>query len=70
MIDRALLEVIAREKIPWPQYFEDIEKDNRFGVEFDINGLPTLWLVDKKGVLRDLNARENLAQKVEKLLAE
>ena len=66
----ALLEVIAREKIPWPQYFEDIEKDNRFGVEFDINGLPTLWLVDKKGVLRDLNARENLAQKVEKLLAE
>jgi hypothetical protein len=29
-----------------------------------------MWLVDKKGVLRELNAREDLAAKVEKLLAE
>jgi hypothetical protein len=29
-----------------------------------------MWLVDKKGNLRDLNAREDLAGKVEKLLAE
>jgi hypothetical protein len=29
-----------------------------------------MWLVDKKGVLRDLNGREGLATKVEKLLAE
>jgi hypothetical protein len=29
-----------------------------------------MWLVDKQGVLRELNARENLPEKVEKLLAE
>jgi len=29
-----------------------------------------MWLVDKKGNLRDLEARDNLAGKVEKLLAE
>jgi hypothetical protein len=29
-----------------------------------------MWLVDKKGVLRELNAREDLVAKVEKLLAE
>jgi hypothetical protein len=29
-----------------------------------------MWLVDKKGNLRDLNGRENLAEKIEKLLAE
>jgi len=29
-----------------------------------------MWLVDKKGVLRDMNGREELAEKVEKLLAE
>ena len=29
-----------------------------------------MWLVDKKGVVRDLNVRMGLAEKVEKLLAE
>lgn len=32
--------------------------------------LPTIWLVDRKGVLRDLNAANNLAGKIEKLLGE
>jgi hypothetical protein len=29
-----------------------------------------MWLVDKKGNLRDLEARAGLAERVEKLLAE
>ena len=29
-----------------------------------------MWLVDKKGNLRETNARDDLAGKVEKLLAE
>ena len=29
-----------------------------------------MWLIDKKGVLRDMNGREELADKVEKLLNE
>jgi hypothetical protein len=29
-----------------------------------------MWLVDKKGNLRDMNARAGLEQKVEKLLGE
>lgn len=39
-------------------------------MEFGISLIPTLWLVDSKGILRDLNAAEDLAAKVEKLLAE
>lgn len=65
-----LKQVLAKEKMTWPQYFEEKGKENKFGEEFGISGIPTMWLVDKKGVLRDLNARENLAGKVEKLLAE
>ena len=61
--------VVQREKMPWPQHYES-GGQNKFGEEFGITGIPTMWLVDKKGVLRDLNARENLAEKVEKLLAE
>ena len=68
--ERAELEkMIAEKKMTWPQYFEGGEK-NKFADEFQIASIPTMWLVDKKGNLRDLNGRENLAAKVEKLLAE
>ena len=64
----ALEKGIAREKIPWPQNYQ--ESGNTFAEQFGIESIPTMWLVDKKGLLRDLNARPNLAGKVEKLLAE
>ena len=68
--ERAELEkMIAEKKMPWPQYFEGGDK-NKFADEYQIAAIPTMWLVDKKGNLRDLNAREDLATKVEKLLAE
>jgi hypothetical protein len=31
---------------------------------------PTMWLVDRKGILRDLDAHPGMAKKVEDLLAE
>jgi len=65
-----LKQVLAREKMTWPQYFEEDGSGNKFAEEFGIRGIPTMWLVDKKGVLRDLNGRERLEEKVEKLLAE
>ena len=65
-----LKQVLAREKVSWPQYFEEDREGNKFAEEFGIRGIPTMWLVDKKGVLRDLNGRERLEEKVEKLLAE
>ena len=64
-----LEKLVAEEKMSWPQYFEGGEK-NKFADEFQIASIPTMWLVDKKGNLRDLNGQENLAAKVEKLLAE
>jgi thiol-disulfide isomerase/thioredoxin len=65
-----LKQIVAREKMTWPQYFEAKGEGNKYGEEFGISGIPTMWLVDKKGVLRELNAREDLTTKVEKLLAE
>jgi thiol-disulfide isomerase/thioredoxin len=66
----ALEKVIAAEKMPWPQHFDESAEGNKFGEEFQIASIPTMWLLDKKGNLRELNARENLIEKVEKLLAE
>lgn len=65
-----LTEFVKEHKMPWAQYFDGKGWKNTIGVEYGINSIPAMWLVDKKGNVRDLNARENLAEKVEKLLAE
>ena len=69
--DKAALErVLKREKMDWPQHFDDNPDGVGFGEQFDIASIPAMWLIDKKGNLRDVNARENLVGKVEKYLAE
>jgi thiol-disulfide isomerase/thioredoxin len=61
---------VKQEKMPWPQYFDGKQWDNEYGKQFDIQSIPTMWLVDKKGNLRNLSAQQELVQKVEQLLAE
>lgn len=69
--DKESLETfVKKNSMPWPQFFDDSGGPNRFGTQFGIQGIPTMWLVDKQGVLRDLNARQGLINRVEKLLAE
>ena len=66
----ALQTFVANEKMAWPQYFDGLFWDNKIGKKYGIEGIPSMWLVDKKGNLRDMAARGNLAERVEKLLAE
>jgi thiol-disulfide isomerase/thioredoxin len=66
----ALEKFVAKEKMPWPQYFDGKGWGNKYGKEYGINGIPTMWLVDRQGNLRDVNGREDLEAKVEKLLGE
>jgi thiol-disulfide isomerase/thioredoxin len=66
----ALTRFVVKEGIPWPQYFDGLFWDNKLAKEFSIASLPAMWLVDKRGIVRDLNARGNLVSKVEALLAE
>jgi hypothetical protein len=43
---------------PWPQNFDGkSQEDNKFTVEFGIDGIPHMFLVDKKGLLRFDNVR-------------
>jgi len=65
-----LQDFVRTHDMPWPQYFDGQVWKNKFGVEYAIDGIPTMWLVDKKGILRDSNARNDLQDKVEKLLTE
>ena len=64
----ALERLVEREKMGWPQCFG--ERSTELAEEHGITGIPAMWLVDKKGALRELNARHELGSKVEKLLNE
>jgi thiol-disulfide isomerase/thioredoxin len=66
----AMEEVIKEQKIPWPQHFDGKGSKNEIAAKYGITAIPEVWLVDQKGVLRDIRAREDLAGKVERLLAE
>jgi thiol-disulfide isomerase/thioredoxin len=69
--DKGKLEKFVKEKeMPWPQFFDGKAWENEFGQKYGINSIPRMWLVNKKGMVVDTSARENLAEKVEKLLAE
>ena len=61
---------VANQNMTWPQCFDGRGWENKVGREFEITSIPALWLIDRNGNLRELNAREGLAEKVEKLLAE
>lgn len=73
---------VKRHDISWPQYFDGKQQnDNKFTVEFGIDGIPHMFLVDKKGLLRfdHVRARDDahlkgdttgFEDKIAKLLAE
>lgn len=69
--DKDKLEAMTKEKgMPWVQYFDGQGWQNKFGQQFGVNSIPEMWLVNKKGMVVDTNAREDLETKVQKLLAE
>ncbi len=67
---KVLLDFIKKHEMPWPQYFDGKHWNNELSFRFGINIVPTQWLVDKKGVLRVLDARNDLDKSVERLLQE
>jgi len=65
-----LSKFVEKEKMPWPQHFDGQGWKNEYAVKYGIQGIPAMWLIDKKGNLVDMKARGGLDGKVEKLLAE
>jgi thiol-disulfide isomerase/thioredoxin len=65
-----LKKFVAKNQMAWPQFCDGGGWNNSVNKEFGIRAIPAMYLVDKKGVLRDMNARDNLADKVRALLKE
>jgi peroxiredoxin len=67
--DRVDLEAAIKTlKISWPIEFDGKGWKNSIARQFGINALPTLWLLDKHGCLRALNARDNYQFAINELL--
>ena len=65
-----MLKFIQANAMPWPQYFDGLGWRNKISTRFGVDGIPTMWLVDKTGRVRTLDAGENLEMDAAKLLAE
>ncbi len=54
--------------ITWPVAFDGKGWKNTIARRLGINVLPTLWLIDRRGCLQVLNARDNYAIRINELL--
>lgn len=69
--DKAELEAFLKAKgVEWPQYFDGKGPENELFLRFNLESIPTMWLLNKKGVVVSMTAFEGLEEKVKKLLEE
>jgi thiol-disulfide isomerase/thioredoxin len=66
----AMLRVAAQKGMTWPQYFDGKAWNNEISSGFQIRQIPTMWLVNKNGLVATTEARANLDAEIAKLLAE
>ena len=62
-----LISFVKARGIHWPQY---LDENRVISNRWQVTGLPTMWLINKKGLLVNMEARHDLQGDVEKLLAE
>jgi thiol-disulfide isomerase/thioredoxin len=71
---KALVNIVAKLNLPWPELFDaDAAAKlawNPITVQHGINGIPVMFLIDKKGICRTVTARDNFEQMIPQLLTE
>jgi thiol-disulfide isomerase/thioredoxin len=66
---KKLTDFVAKNDMPWHHYYQGNFWDSEFSTSWGINAIPCLFLVDKNGILVDVEAREGIEEKAKKLLA-
>lgn len=57
-------------QLTWPTHYDGKGWEGPLARSLGINTLPTVWILDKKGILRSLNARSNYETMIRQLLRE
>ncbi|MBJ7258228.1 MAG: TlpA family protein disulfide reductase [Chthoniobacterales bacterium] len=65
----ALEKFTAENKMTWPQFFDGKGWDNELAKRFNIQSVPTMWLLDREGKLVDAGPRNRLQEAIESALA-
>jgi peroxiredoxin len=65
-----LTRFIQKNELSWPQYFDAAGFESPFAKTYGIKAIPVIWLVDRQGLLRHIDASRQLEQRVETLLKE
>ena len=66
----SLKKFVSDHKIEWPQYWDGKEVDNKMVESAAVTRAGTILLIDKKGLLHDINGDEDLDKKIGVLLKE
>jgi thiol-disulfide isomerase/thioredoxin len=65
---KSLKDFVAKNDMPWPQYYQGNGWDSTFSSGWGIMSIPNVFLVDKEGILREIEVA-NLEESLKKLLA-
>jgi thiol-disulfide isomerase/thioredoxin len=65
----SLKDFVAKNEIPWPQYYQGKGWESEFSKSWGINSIPALFVVDKEGNLANVEARGQLETLLPQLLA-
>ena len=68
--EKELNRFLEKHPLPWPVKYDGNDSKQHVAQSFGIAEIPVVWLVDRRGVLRDLKGREDQERKVEALLKE
>jgi thiol-disulfide isomerase/thioredoxin len=64
-----LKDFVAKQKLPWPQFYEGKAPTDSFAANWGITVIPTVFLIDRKGNLREVGVRD-IEASIKKLLTE
>ena len=68
--EEALGRFVEKNQLPWPQKYDGSASTNQVAEAYGIVEIPVVWLVDRHGLLRDLDGREDQERKIAALLKE
>ena len=61
---------IAEEEIAWPVIFDGDGWVTDLAGKLGIEEIPAMWLIDRKGIIRDVKAHEKLPAAIDALMSE
>jgi thiol-disulfide isomerase/thioredoxin len=71
---KSVIAYTANANLPWPQLFDSAAGEkgawNPITVNYGIDGIPVMFLIDKKGICRTVTARDEFEKLIPQLLAE